>query len=94
VKKERDCRRKPQKERGKTTLNVSKTSCKKATSELAHNRYQTTALVDKAITTGRGGERWNAQRPDRARPDRTGQETHGEKQMSTSVFCFGFLFLG
>jgi hypothetical protein len=96
VKKERDYRRKPPKEREKTTLNASKTSCDKATSELAHNRYQTTALYksNKTKQQQEGGEvDEDGTRKDQtgARPDRTGQERHTvEKQMSTRVFFFFF----
>jgi len=98
VKKERDYRRKPPKEREKTTLNASKTSCDKATSELAHNRYQTTALYKSNKTKqqqegGEVGEDGTRKDQTGARPDRTGQERHTvEKQMSTRVFFF-FFFL-
>jgi hypothetical protein len=96
VKKERDYRRKPPKERGKTTLNASKTSWKKATSELAHNRYQTTAALYKSSKTKQqqqGEVETDGTRKDQTGPDPTGPDkrhTWRNTQMSTRFFFFSF----
>jgi len=99
VKKERDYRRKPPKERGKTTLNASKTSCKKATSELAHNRYQTTALYksNKTKQQQQGEVEKDGTRKDQTGPDRTGPDRTRDTRRETDVnkqafffFCFFF----
>jgi hypothetical protein len=98
VKKERDCRRKPQKERGKTTLNVSKTSCKKATSELAHNRYQTTALVRQSNNKSEGWRKMERAktRPGQTRLDRTGPDKRHttSRNRCQQAFFYFCLFLG
>ncbi len=97
VKKERDYRRKPPKERGKTTPNTSKTSCTKATSELAHNRYQTTALYksNKTKQQQQGEVEKHGTRKDQTGPDRTGPDkrhTSRNRCQQTSVFFFFFFF--
>jgi len=99
VKKERDYRRKPPKEREKTTLNASKTSYKKATSELAHNRYQTTALYKSNKTKHQqqeGGEvDEDGTRKDQTGPDPTGPDKRDtRRETDVNKRFFFILFFG